>query len=105
MQDDPKISAYRRKQMRLLTIHERFGYLSFGILKLMSRAGLTPMDLTNMDPPTCPGCAYGKTHWSQWRYKGPRYCKNIKAATYPGNVVSINQLVSPTLVFVPTHRG
>ena len=32
-------------------------------------------------------------------------CKNLKGATTPGQVVSVDQLISPTPVFVPTHRG
>ena len=35
LQDDPQCAAYWRKQMHLLTIHECFGHLSFGIFKLM----------------------------------------------------------------------
>lgn len=105
LQEDPKIAAYRRKQMRLLTIHERFGHLSFAILKLMARSNLIPSDLANVDPPTCPGCAYGKAHRRPWRSKGARNHKHIKVSTAPGNVVSVDQLVSPTLGFVPTHRG
>ena len=53
----------------------------------------------------CPGCAYGKVHRKQWRYKGIRNLRKIRPATHPGNVVSIDQLVSPTPGFVPIHRG
>ena len=71
----------------------------------MARAGLIPRDLATVDPPTCPGCAYGKAHKKPWRSKGIRNRKSIRKATAPGDVVSVDQLVSPTPGFVPTHRG
>ena len=71
----------------------------------MARAGLISRDLANVDSPTCPGCAYGKAHQKPWRRKGVRNRKSLKIATVPGQVVSVEQLVSPTPGFVPTHRG
>lgn len=103
--EDPQVALVRRKQHRLAVIHERFGHLSFSVLKLMARAGLIPKDLATVDPPTCPGCAYGKAHRKPWRGKGIKNRKKLKTATAPGQVVSVDQLVSPTAGFVPTHRG
>jgi hypothetical protein len=59
----------------------------------------------NVDPPTCPGCAYGKAHQRPWRHKGIHNHKKLRTATAPGQVVSVDQLVNPTPGFVPTHRG
>ena len=105
VQEDANIAAYRRKQMRLLTVHETLGHLGFATLKLMARCGLLPRDLASVDPPTCPGCAYGKAHRRQWRYKGAQNRRQIRSATSPGEVVSVDQLISPTPGFVPVHRG
>ena len=57
---DPAVEAVHRKQFRLQTIHERLGHLSFATLKLMAKCGLISKDLEHVDPPKCPGCAYGK---------------------------------------------
>ena len=103
--EDPSILATRRKQLRLLTIHESLGHLSFSVLKLMARCGIIPRELESVDPPTCPGCAYGKAHRLQWRFKGVNNVKTIRKATAPGQVISMDQLVSPTPGFVPIHRG
>ena len=54
IEEDPAIALVHRKQ--------RFGHLSFSILKLMACAGLIYPELANVDYPTCPGCAYGKAH-------------------------------------------
>ena len=97
--------AYQRKQFRLMTIHEQLGHLSFSILKLMARCGMIPRELANVEPLPCPGCAYGKVHRRQWRYKGIRNMKKLRMATSPGEVVSMDQMVSPMPGFVPVHRG
>ena len=71
----------------------------------MARAGLIPLELANVDSPTCPGCSYGKAHRKPWRLKGVMNCKSLNIATVPGQVVSVDQLVIPTPVFFPTHCG
>ena len=75
------------------------------MIKLMSQAGLIPRELENVNSPTCPGCAYGKAHRKPWQRKGVRNRKILNIDTVPGQVVSVEQLVSPTPGFVPTHRG
>ena len=102
---DEEMDKVRQKQFRLLTIHERLGHISFSILKLMAKCGLIPRDLANVDPPKCPGCAYSKAIRKPTRYKGHRNKKPIRPATAPGQCVSVDQLISPTSGFVPTHRG
>ena len=103
--EDASIAATNRKKARLFTIHEKLGHLSFATLQLMARSGLISKDLATIDPPTCPGCAYGKARRLQWRHKGARNRKSIRSATKPGQVISVDQLVSPTHGFVPIHRG
>jgi hypothetical protein len=106
--EDPDIAIVQRKQHRLAVLHEKYGHLSFAILKLMAKAKLIPHELSTVDPPTCPGCAYyGKAHRTPWRRKGikNRNRRTLKIATAPGHVISVDQLVSPTAGFVPTHRG
>ena len=105
LNDDPNMVLIRRKQHRLVVLHEKFGHLSFATLKLMARAGLIPRELATVDPPVCPGCAYGKAHRKPWRRKGTKNRRQIKTAIKPGQVISIDQLISPTPGFVPTHRG
>ena len=105
LHEDIVPSSYRRKQVRLLTAHEKLGHLSFSTLRLMAKCGIIPQDLQYVDPPTCPGCAYGKAHRKPTRSKGANNLKHLQPTTFPGQVVSAYQLVSPTLGFVPCHRG
>jgi hypothetical protein len=105
--EDPNIAIVRRKQHRLAVLHEKFGHLSFPILQMLAKAGHIPSELSTVDPPTCPGCAYGKAHRRPWRRKPikNRSRSTLKIATSPGQVISVDQLVSPTAGFVPIHRG
>jgi len=103
--ESPASIALQNKQHLLSTYHERFGHLSFATLKLMATAHLIPHHLATVPPPVCPGCAYGKAHRKPWRTKGQTNLRHIKKATRPGQVISTDQLVSPTPGFMPTHRG
>ena len=62
-------------------------------------------ELADVDSLTCPGCAYGKAHRKPWPGKGVCNRRRLKIATVPDQVVSIDQLFSPTPRFVPKHRG
>ena len=101
--EHPSVIVLRRKQERLATIHERLGHFSFPKLQMLARVGLIPRDLADIPYPTCPGCAYGKAHRKPFRTKSQR--GQLRQATQPGEVVSMDQLISPTAGFVPTHRG
>ena len=59
---DPKIAIEKRKQMRLLTIHESLRHTSFHIIRMLCLAGILPRELANVAPPLCPGCNYGKAN-------------------------------------------
>ena len=71
----------------------------------MARAGLISKNLANIDPSTCPGCAYGKSHRKPRIQKGIRNRKTLGLATRPSQVVSVDQLIIPTSVFIQTHHG
>ena len=101
---DANLIQEQRRKARFMEIHEKLGHISYPKMKLLSKAGLIPRDLQYVDPPTCPGCAYAKAHRKRSNKKiGNR--RPIKPATAPGQVVSVDQLVSPTPGFVPIHRG
>jgi hypothetical protein len=102
--DDAATIIYKGKQQRLMTIHEQLGHISFARLHNLAKVHLMLHELASVDFPACPGCAYGKAHCRQKPYKGPKNLKKLKLTTAPGAVVSVNQLISPTPGFVPTHH-
>ena len=67
---NPAIEVYRRKQEGLATIHKKLGYIGYVKIKLLYRTGLLPKELANIEPLTCPGCAYGKAKQKLWQRKG-----------------------------------
>ena len=83
---------YQRKQQRLVTIHERLGYLSYSRLKLMANAGLIHCKLASVDnalvvPSERPIKNPGVT--KPWHRKGFQNRKKIHKATCAGDAVSV----------------
>jgi len=83
--------------------HERLGHLPFAQLDYLSEQGILPRKLSKVQSPKCPGCIYGKAHRKPWRTKTQP--KQIRKATNPGDVVSVDQLQSPIPGFVPIAIG
>ena len=94
-----------RKQAIISTINEQLGHPSFHRIKILSRSGIIPKELTNVDAPSCPGCAYGKAHHKPIQIKGVKNKKQVITATTTGQVVSIDKLFNPTPGFIPTDKG
>jgi len=87
----------------LMEYHDQLGHISFEQLKVLVQQGFIPKKLLHCPTPKCPGCLYGKAHKRPWRSK--QQPKTLKPATYPGEVVSVDQLESPVPGFVPTAKG
>ena len=86
-----------------MRLHEQLGHCSFAQLKQMAEQGIIPRKFTKVSPPRCPSCLYGKAHKKPWRMH--KIDPKIKCSTIPGAVVSIDQLESPILGFVPIAKG
>ena len=69
----------------------------------MAEQGIIPGKFTKVPPPKCPSCLYGKAHRKLWRTH--KIDPKIKPSTVPGAMVSIDQLESPVLGFVPIAKG
>jgi hypothetical protein len=105
--DSPENAAYKRKQQRLLSIHECLGHMSFGRLQLLAtKAGHIDKRLANVDFPVCPGCAYGKAHRRPWRHKGIKNRKRLCVASAPPEMLlaSTNWSVRPKASSQLTER-
>ena len=69
----------------------------------MAEQGIIPRKLAKVHPPKCPSCLYRKAHRKPWRTH--KINPKIKPATIPGAVVSVDQLESPVLGFMPISKG
>jgi transposase InsO family protein len=77
--------------------HQRFGHASPAKLQLMAKAGIIPRRLARCPIPVCSSCLYGKATKRPWRGKSTKKSvSDVLPITRPGQVVSVDQLVSPT---------
>ena len=88
----------------LLRLHYSFGHTPFAKMQEMAKRGALPKRLARCNVPVCSACAYAKATKRKWR---PRTAKNHKptAPTVPGEVVSVEQLVSPTPGLIAQMTG
>lgn len=80
----------------LLKIHKRYNHISMISLQHMARAGIIPKRLATCDVPACKACLYGKAIKKKWRDRFPKIPRPLKIILSPGQVVSTDQLISPT---------
>ena len=83
--------------------HHKLGHLPDKRLRQLARNGDLPSTLLSVQPPPCASCLYGKATRKAWRTKAK--IVNAKTVTAPGQVVSIDQLESPTPGFIAQMKG
>ena len=101
--DDQDEPLMKPDQAALMRLHEQLGHCSFVQLKQMAEQGIIPRKFAKVPSPKCPSCLYGKAHWKPWWTH--KIDPKIKPLTVPGAVVSIDQLESPVLGFMPIAKG
>ena len=102
--DAPTTKAPTTVEAELLRYHQQFGHISFERLKEMAKIGVIPKHLAKCHTPACAACLYAKTTKRPWRQKQRNNFKPI-TATEPGELVSVDQLVSPTPGFIAQMTG
>ncbi|GFH52929.1 hypothetical protein CTEN210_09405 [Chaetoceros tenuissimus] len=89
---------------QLLRYHQQFGHISFAKLQAMAKVGIIPSKLAKCNIPVCVACMYAKAHKKPWRSKLPKE-KPKPAPTKPGELVSVDQLTSPTPGLIAQMTG
>ena len=98
-------TAAEDDQAELMRWHYRLGHLSFEKLKQLAKNGEIPKKLAKTTPPRCAGCLFGAMTKVPWRTRGPKSNKQVFTATRPGQVVSVDQLISTQPGFVAQLKG
>jgi hypothetical protein len=80
----------------LLAIHHQFGHILMRKIQEMAKQGILPRRLSKCRIPTCSACLYAKATKRPWRSKPKKNGNDGDKPTKPGQVVSVDQLVSPT---------
>ena len=91
-------------QDELMRWHYRLNHLPFERMFKMAKQGLLPKKILKACIPICPACQYGKMHRKPWRTKG-KPSNSSRMATEPGQIVSVDQLESPTPGFIAQLKG
>jgi Reverse transcriptase (RNA-dependent DNA polymerase) len=89
----------------LLAIHHQFGHISMAKLQEMAKQGIIPRRLSKCRVPTCSACLYAKATKRPWRNKPMKNGDGGTKPTKPGQVVSVDQLVSPTPGLIAQMTG
>ena len=74
--------------------HHRFQHISFSKLQGMACQGILPRRLAHCKISSCSACLYGKATKRAWRSKFGKQ-KQEKKTLKPGEVISVDQMVSP----------
>jgi hypothetical protein len=80
----------------LLRLHHNFGHVSFRKLQRMAHKGILPKRLKACKIPACSACMFAKATRRQWRTKTSKNNDEDFEEIKPGDVVSVDQMVSPT---------
>jgi hypothetical protein len=90
----------------ILTLHHQHAHISMRKLQEMAKQGVIPKRLSKCRIPTCSACLYSKATKRSWRGKPQNEEKREKLCNArPCQVVSVDQLVSPTPGLIAQMTG
>ena len=92
-------------QAELMQWHHRLGHLSFAKLKKLAILGEIPKRLAKVKPPVCAGCLFGAMTKIPWRGKEGASDHTVFEVTAPGQIVSVNQMISTQVGFIAQLKG
>ena len=92
-------------QAELMRWHHRLGHLSFAKLKKLATFGEIPKRLAKIKPPVCAGCLFGAMTKVPWRGKEGASDHAVFEATAPGQIVSVDQMISTQVGFIAQLKG
>ena len=89
----------------MLKIHHRMGHIPFRKIQMMAKEGSLPREFAKCDIPICTSCEFAKMSKRPWRGKQSKSNQPEQRILKPGEVVSVDQLVSPTHGFIAQMTG
>lgn len=88
-----------------LRLHQRMGHIPFQKMRLMAKQNVIPPKFAKSPIPVCASCTYAKLTKKAWRGKPERNYQTKAVANEPGDIISVDQLVSPTPGLVAQMTG
>ena len=92
-------------QAELMRWHCRLGHLPFNDMKKLAENGEIPKKLAKANPSRCAGCLFGAMTKIPWQTKSKESGKQVFKASRPGQVVSVDQMISTQPGFVAQLKG
>jgi hypothetical protein len=93
------------EMLQLLALHHQYGHIPMRKLQEMAKQGILPRRLAICGIPTCSACLFAKANKGPWRGKTRKSADDTKSATATGDVVSADQLESPTPGLITQMTG
>lgn len=88
-----------------LALHQRLNHASPARIIALAKLGVVPTRLATCSIPVCSACLYGKASRRQWRHKASPKVVSLFHPKMPGEVVSVDQLVSRTPGLIAQMSG
>ena len=95
----------RTTMAAFLQLHQQMGYIPFQKMKVMAQKSVIPHRFARCPIPVCASCTYVKLTKKAWRGKPEKNYQKNSIAKEPGDIISIDQLVSPTPGLVAQMTG
>jgi Reverse transcriptase (RNA-dependent DNA polymerase)/GAG-pre-integrase domain len=102
LQDAP--TAYESTKAQMLEWHCRLGHLPFNKIQELAKRGDLPSKFAKCAIPMCGACLYAKKTRRPWRGR-PTSSISTRVAAAPGDIVAMDQMVSPTPGLVAQMKG
>jgi hypothetical protein len=88
----------------MMKLHQRLGHISFHKIRELAKQGALPAKFAKCDIPVCTSCMYAKMTKRPWKGKN-RNNYSPRPTPKPGEVVSVDQMVSTTHGLVAQMTG
>jgi len=100
-----KDDATMKLEAEFLQCHFDHAHMHPDRLRLMSKQGILPRKFINARFPFCAACAHGKATRRPWRSKIVNNKDEAYIPTKPGELISVDQLMSPTHGIIAKMTG
>jgi hypothetical protein len=103
--DEQHVHVASDKQAELMRWHYPLGHLAFSKLKQLALNNKIPKQLAKIKPPVCAGYLFGTMTRVLWQGKEGSSKHTVFTATKPGEIVSVDQLISTQVGFITQLKG
>ncbi|KAI2496051.1 hypothetical protein MHU86_18472 [Fragilaria crotonensis] len=102
---DEETRQPKEEMAELLMLHHQYGHVPMKKLQTMAEQGILPRRLAKCRTPICTACLYAKATRRPWRGKTRKNLIDEGTPVRPGQIVSVDQLVSPTPGLIAQMTG